>query len=138
MKFKTLFLLAVSILVCFPPFFFVFHSVFFVSCYFPMDAFPHLEYLLLLLEQGHRSLEGHTRLFLQVANHINHQDDPCAERRRPKMALERISPPLWSRYWRETDLHSPSVLKVISPVPFQTQSQAHHHFAARSLSQSPP
>ncbi len=45
-----------------------------------------------------------------------------AKRRRPKMALERISPPFWIGYWRETDLHSPSVLRRISPVPLQTQS----------------
>ncbi len=44
-----------------------FCSVFFLSLVFPMDAFIRPEYLLLLLEQGERSLKGHTRLFLDIA-----------------------------------------------------------------------
>ncbi len=43
---------------------------------------------------------------------------PHAERRRPKMVLERISPSLWSGFWRETnheDCLSPSTVPLSSP-----------------------
>ncbi len=43
-----------------------------------------------------------------------------AERRRSRMALEQISPPLWSEHWRETDLHSlpvPRRSATPNPVP---------------------
>lgn len=39
-----------------------------------MDPLLHPEYLL-LLEQGERSLEGHTRLFLVLANLSSYPDD---------------------------------------------------------------
>ncbi len=63
---------------------------------------------------------------------------PRTERRRPRMALERISPPLWSGYWREMDLRSQPVPRRISPVPLPTQCPAHHLPAARSACLSPP
>ncbi len=53
------------------------------------------------------------------------------ERRRPRMALERISPPLWSGHWRDTGPRSPSVPRGISPVPLRIQCPAHHLPAAR-------
>lgn len=40
-----------------------------------MDAFTHPEYLLLLLEQGERSLEDHARLFLLLANTTGYPDE---------------------------------------------------------------
>lgn len=40
-----------------------------------MDPLLHPEYLLLLLEQGERSLKGHTRLFLVLANLSSYPDD---------------------------------------------------------------
>ncbi len=40
-----------------------------------MDAFTRPKYLLLLLEQGDRSLEDHTRLFLMLANTTSYLDD---------------------------------------------------------------
>ncbi len=40
-----------------------------------MDPLLCLEYLLLLLEQGERSLEGHTRLFLVLASLTTYPDD---------------------------------------------------------------
>ncbi|KAL0147075.1 hypothetical protein M9458_057599, partial [Cirrhinus mrigala] len=49
-----------------------------------------------------------------------------AERRRPRTALEPISPRLWSGHWRETDPHSPPVPWRILPVPLRTQSPASH------------
>ncbi len=107
------------------------------SVFFPvlsMDPFNPLsrpEYLLLLLEQGEISLEGHTRLFLEITHLTTYPDNPH------EMALERILPPSWSGYWRETDLRSPSLLRKIS-VPLRTQSPAHHHLAAQSLCPSPP
>ncbi len=42
---------------------------------FPMDPLLCLEYLLLLLEQGERSLEGHTRLFLVLPSLTTYPDD---------------------------------------------------------------
>ncbi len=63
---------------------------------------------------------------------------PRAERCRPKMVLEGISPPTWSGLWRETDHPSLSALRMISPDPLQTQSPAHHLPAVRSTSPSPP
>lgn len=57
---------------------FCFH--FFLSVFlFPLcpwiPSFILLEYLLLLLEQGERSLKGHTRLFLVLANLSSYPDD---------------------------------------------------------------
>ncbi len=44
-----------------------------------MDALTRPEYLLLLLEQGERSLKDHTRLFLAIANITSYPDDAlCA------------------------------------------------------------
>ncbi len=44
-----------------------------------MDPLLRPEFLLLLLEQGERSLEGHTRLFLVLANLSSYPDDAlCA------------------------------------------------------------
>ncbi len=60
----------------------------------------------------------------------------CAERRRLRMALERISSPLWSGHWRETDLRSLPVPKRIA-VPLPTQCPAHHLPAAWSACLSP-
>ncbi len=51
----------------YPPFCFHFYSVFSFHC-FPMDPFFRPEFLLLLLEQGDKSLEDHTRPFLMLAN----------------------------------------------------------------------
>ncbi len=52
----------------------------FVSVVFPcMDALLHPEYLLLLLEQGDKSLEDYTRLFRMLANTTSYLDDAlCA------------------------------------------------------------
>ncbi len=63
---------------------------------------------------------------------------PRAEHCRPKMVLERILPPSWSGLWRETDRPSPSLPRMISPDPLQTQSPTHHLPAVRSISPSPP
>ncbi len=52
---------------------------------------------------------------------------PLPEPYRPKMVLERISPPSWSGLWRETWKD-----------PLQTQNPAHHLPAVRSISPSPP
>ncbi|KAL0173783.1 hypothetical protein M9458_029751, partial [Cirrhinus mrigala] len=41
----------------------------------PFGPFFRLKFLLLLLEQGDRSLEDHTRLFLALANHTSYPDD---------------------------------------------------------------
>ncbi len=57
-----------------------------------------------------------------------------AERRRPKMVLERASSPSDPPH---TDPRSPSDPSRISPVPLQTQSPAHHLPAARPASSSP-
>ncbi len=65
----------------YPPFLFPFFpSVSFFSCCVPcMDPFTLLEYLLLLLEQGERSLKGHIKLFLVLANLSSSPDDAlCA------------------------------------------------------------
>ncbi|KAL0173841.1 hypothetical protein M9458_029809, partial [Cirrhinus mrigala] len=40
-----------------------------------MDALPHLEYLLLLLDQGERLLKDLTKLFLVLANITRYPDD---------------------------------------------------------------
>ncbi len=56
-----------SNLCVYPPFCFRFYSVFSFHC-FPMDPFFRPKFLLLLLEQGDKSLEDHTRLFLMLAN----------------------------------------------------------------------
>lgn len=85
-----------------------------------MDPSLHPKFILLLLEQGENSFEGYTRLFLAVAHLATYPDDVlCAfydaslntacRARRPKMALERSSPHLWSGHWREMDLRSPPV-----------------------------
>ncbi len=54
-------------------------SVYFTQCFLfplcPMDPFVRPEFLLLLLlEQGDRSLEDHTRLFLLLANATSYPD----------------------------------------------------------------
>ncbi len=57
---------------------FVFHfflSVFLFLLCFPIDPLLRPEYLLLLLEQGERSLEGHTRLFLVLASLTTYPDN---------------------------------------------------------------
>ncbi len=41
----------------------------------PFDPFSRPGYLLLLLVQGERSLEGHTRLFLEIAHLTSYSDD---------------------------------------------------------------
>ncbi len=50
-----------------PLFEFSFYSVYFSPCVPCMDPLIHPEYLLLLLEQGKRSLKGHTRLYLLLS-----------------------------------------------------------------------
>ncbi len=113
-----------------------------VLCVF-LDPLVRPEFLLLLLEQGDRSLEDHTRLFLLLANATSYPDD-CAllllwcKCRRPKMVLKRILPPSWSGFWRETDRPSPSATWMISPDPLPTQSPAHLLPTVRSISPSPP
>ncbi|KAL0190775.1 hypothetical protein M9458_013473, partial [Cirrhinus mrigala] len=42
-----------------------------------LAIFTHPECLLLLLEQGERPLEGHTRLFLEIAYHTSYPDALC-------------------------------------------------------------
>ncbi len=61
-----------------------------------------------------------------------------AEHRRSRMALEQISPPLWSEHWRETDLHSLPVPRRISSVPLPTQCPAHRLPGSQSACLSPP
>ncbi len=63
----------------------VFVSVFFFTqcfcfrCVPRMDALLRPEFLLLLLEQGDKALEDHTRLFLLLANTTSYPDDAfCA------------------------------------------------------------
>lgn len=69
-----------SLLACFPHFVSVFRSVFFLSVVppwipcFTFNPLSHPGYLLLLLEQGERSLEDNTRLFLDIA-HLSFLDD---------------------------------------------------------------
>ncbi len=72
------------------------------------------------------------------AHSMTQASTPHAERCRPKMVLERNSPPSWSGLWRETDRPSQSPKRMISPDPLQTQSPAHHLPAVRSTSPSPP
>ncbi len=48
--------------------------VLFPLCVFPMDPLLRPEYLLHLLEQGARSLEGHARLFLVLPNLSSYPD----------------------------------------------------------------
>ncbi len=103
-----------------------------------MDALLRPEYFLLLLED-------HTRPFLLLATPpASRMTRSCystkpgltshAERRRPKMVLERTSSPSDPPH---TDPRSPSDPSRISPVPLQTQSPAHHLPAARRASSSP-
>ncbi len=68
-----------SYLRMFPLFLSFFPQCFLVPlCVFPMDPLLCPEYLL-LLEQGERSLEGHTRLFQVLANLSVYPDDAlCA------------------------------------------------------------
>ncbi len=133
----------------YPPFCFSFLSVF---------SFRLIPYASLLPARissppagaGDKSLEDHTGPFLMLANATCYPDGtlcsfynakpetPRAERCRPKMVLEGISPPTWSGLWRETDHPSLSALRMISPDPLQTQSPAHHLPAVRSTSPSPP
>ncbi len=115
----------------------------------PMDPLVRPKFLLLLLEQGDRSLEDHTRLFLCFADATSYPDNAlcsfydaslntASRRCRPKMVLERISPPSWSGLWRETNRYSPFAPWMILPHPLLTQSPAHHLPAVRSISPNPP
>ncbi len=64
-----------SYLCVFPPFLFIVFTQFLFPFCVPMDPLVRPEFLLLLLEQGDRSLEDHTRLFLCVANATSYPDD---------------------------------------------------------------
>ncbi len=92
-----------------------YHLVLFFYCFYLFLHMDHPDFLL-LLKQGERSLEDHTRLFLKVANYTGYTDDtlcpfytmqvwtPPAECSHRRWVLKRVSPLLWSGYWRETDL----------------------------------
>ncbi len=85
-------------------------------CFVSMDPLSSPEYLLLLLEQGERLLEGHTRLFLVLAALTSYPDDAlCAFSDASLTGEKRISVPrLFPGESRQ--FHSrPSAQPTISP-----------------------
>ncbi len=103
---------------------------------------------LLCLEQQDRSLEDHTRDFLDLAClkhfpdrslgifYITSLSERCKARLPANGPERRIS---WSGCWREMDFISPSAPpRKLSPAPLTNQRPVSRHPAARSYCLSPP
>ncbi len=128
-------------------------SVFSFRCV-PMDPLVRPEFLLLLLEQGDRSLEDHTRLFLLLANTTSYPDDAlcswCKPEHREQSAVvrrwslrgirhlrgvdsgeKRIAPHRLSWGWSRQIHSRPSAQPTISPLR-RAHAWAHHWRRARA------
>ncbi len=107
--------------------------------------------LVLLLEQGDRSLEDHTEDFVILANYMSYPDSCLCSfyitglntSTREQLSgdgpreIERASPHSSSGCWCPASRNSPWTSWMLTPVPLGTQSPVIHHPAARRCP-SPP
>ncbi len=100
--------------------------------------------LILLLEQGERSLEDHTEDFVLLSNYT-HYPDSCLcsfyqaglnTSTRAQLSgdgpRERASLHSSSRCWCPANRISQWTSRIMTPAPLETQSPVNHHLTARS------
>ncbi len=120
-----------SYLSVYPLFLFsIFSFSVFLSPLFPMDPLLRPEYLLLLLEKGEKSLEGHTRLFLVLASLTTYPDNALCEFYDASLNIAYRAP--------SSEDGPRANFAAFVEGPLWTHCPAHHLPAVRSACPSPP